>query len=81
MTGLDDVRSKPLRAAWKVALYAFLVSTVVGAAVGLTASIASGGITHGPWRAGELYGRALSPFILAVTIGAYAIQRSRRSPQ
>lgn len=76
---------RPLRAAWRVALYAFLGSVLVGVGVGLAAAIASGSIDRDPEHAGEQFGRALVPFILAVTIAAYVIQRSRiaagRPPQ
>lgn len=68
---------RPLRAAWKVALYAFLVTLVIGAAVGFAAAVASGTIDRQPGRAGAQFGRALVPFILAITIAAYVIQRSR----
>lgn len=69
--------SPPLRAAWKVALYTFLATLVVGMAVGLAAAVASGSIDRDPEHAGQQFGRALVPFILAVTIAAYVIQRSR----
>jgi ABC-type dipeptide/oligopeptide/nickel transport system permease subunit len=67
----------PLRAPWKVALYTFLVALLVGAGLGLAAAVASGTIDRDPGRAGAQFGRALVPFILAVTIAAYVIQRSR----
>jgi F0F1-type ATP synthase membrane subunit c/vacuolar-type H+-ATPase subunit K len=73
----DDPARRPLRAAWRVALYAFLLTVLVGIAVGLAAAVASGSIDRDPAHAGELFGRALFPFVLAVTIAAYVIQRSR----
>jgi F0F1-type ATP synthase membrane subunit c/vacuolar-type H+-ATPase subunit K len=66
-----------LRAAWKVALYALLITLLVSMGVGLAAAVASGSIDRDPRQAGRQFGRALVPFILAVTIAAYAIQRSR----
>ena len=79
MPPLDDrsPASKPPRAAWKVALYAFLITLGVSAAIGLAATIASGSIDRDPRPAWAQFARALIPFFLAVTIGAYAIQRSR----
>jgi ABC-type dipeptide/oligopeptide/nickel transport system permease component len=69
--------NRPLRAAWKVALYAFAITVAIGTAVGLVAVAASGAIDQDPWHSGALYGRALSPFVLAVTLAAYFIQRAR----
>lgn len=68
---------RPLRPAWRVALYAFLLTVLVGAGVGLAAAVASGSIDRDPAHAGVLFGRALVPFVVAVTIAAYVIQRSR----
>jgi len=76
MTTPDPARL-PLRPPWQVALYAFLITALVGIAVGLAAAVASGSIDRSPGRAGEQFGRALLPFVLAITIAAYAIQRSR----
>jgi len=67
----------PPRAAWKVALYAFLITLGLSAGLGFAAAIASGAIHRAPGRAGEQYGRAVFPFILIVTIAAYVIQRTR----
>lgn len=72
-----DPAPRPLRAAWKVACYAFLITLVVGAGVGLVAAVSSGAIDRDPGRAAGQFGPALVPFLLAVTIAAYVIQRSR----
>jgi F0F1-type ATP synthase membrane subunit c/vacuolar-type H+-ATPase subunit K len=69
--------ASPLRPAWKVALYTLVVALGIGTGVGLAAAVASGSIDRDPGHAGELFGRALLPFIIAVTIAAYVIQRSR----
>jgi len=69
--------SKPLRAAWQVALAAFIIALASGTAIGLIAAVASGAIHREPGRAAALYARAASPFLVIVTIAAYAIQRSR----
>jgi ABC-type dipeptide/oligopeptide/nickel transport system permease component len=69
--------SKPPRAAWQVALATFVITLAIGTAVGLIAAVASGAIHRELGRAVALYGRAVSPFLLIVTIAAYAIQRSR----
>jgi hypothetical protein len=67
----------PLRPAWKVALYTLVATLVIGAGVGLAAAVASGSIHRDPRHASVLFGRALFPFIAAVTVAAYVIQRSR----
>ena len=67
----------PLRAAWQVALLAFAITLAVGAAVGVIGAMASGSLDRDPYAAGVLYGRAFAPFVIIVTIAAYAIQRAR----
>jgi F0F1-type ATP synthase membrane subunit c/vacuolar-type H+-ATPase subunit K len=77
----EPVRDAPtrhaLRPAWKVALYTLVLALGIGAGVGLVAAVASGSIDRDPRHAGELFGRALFPFIAVVTVAAYMIQRSR----
>ena len=68
---------KPPRAAWKVAIYACLITLGVSAGLGLVAAVASGAIHRSPASAGAQYGRAVLPFVVIVTIAAYVIQRAR----
>jgi len=68
---------RPLRPAWKVAVLGFVLTLAIGAALGAVAAIASGRIDRDPYTAGVLYGRAFAPFVIIVTIAAYAIQRAR----
>jgi len=69
--------SKSPRAAWQVALATFVLALAIATAVGLVAAVASGAIHGEPGRAAALYARAASPFLVIVTVAAYAIQRSR----
>lgn len=66
-----------LRAPWKVASIAFLITLGLGASVALVAALATGALERDAVRAGVLYGRAFAPFVIIVTIAAYVIQRAR----